>query len=123
MEADRRPHGALQTGFDNRLESHLTPAIHPALFHDGLLGTGAKVMLQHLGPDFPGRTCRSSTGSELSKYFCAFLRASARLGGKVLRPTQKADYGLGGAAVANTLLSTAACKPRFAAVNQKDYPA
>jgi hypothetical protein len=23
------PHGALQTGFDNRLESHLGPAIHP----------------------------------------------------------------------------------------------
>src|SRR5208282_1729749 len=25
----RGPHQALQTGFDNRLESHLNPAIHP----------------------------------------------------------------------------------------------
>ncbi|MGF1611978.1 MAG: hypothetical protein ACFCUQ_21450, partial [Kiloniellales bacterium] len=33
----RRPHEALQTGFDNRLESHLNPAIHPkAEFQDSL---------------------------------------------------------------------------------------
>lgn len=35
----RRPHPHLQTGFDNRLESHLNPTIHPKTqFQDGLLG-------------------------------------------------------------------------------------
>ncbi|MBV9510933.1 MAG: DeoR family transcriptional regulator [Caulobacteraceae bacterium] len=34
----RRPHGKLQTGFDNRLESHLNSAIHPTTeFQEGLL--------------------------------------------------------------------------------------
>ncbi|WP_420406463.1 hypothetical protein [Nisaea sp.] len=34
----RRPHEALQTGFDNRLESHLNPVIHPKTeFQDSLL--------------------------------------------------------------------------------------
>jgi hypothetical protein len=35
----RGPHETLQTGFDNRLESHLPPTIQPLLqFRDGLLG-------------------------------------------------------------------------------------
>jgi len=35
----RGPHETVQTGFDNRPESHLAPAIHPRqTFRDSLLG-------------------------------------------------------------------------------------
>jgi hypothetical protein len=42
----RRPHDGLQAGFDNRLESHLNPTIHPtAVFQDSLLESDSKLML------------------------------------------------------------------------------
>src|SRR3954471_23412004 len=37
LNSDRGPHEAVQTGFDNRPESHLAPAIHPRqTFRDSL---------------------------------------------------------------------------------------